>query len=87
MLLDLMMPVMSGYEVLKKVAEDTELSKIPIIVISGADQKEEITALQLGASDFVLKPFEPTITAQRVDNVVRHRELEEMRTQFLLLQK
>lgn len=86
-LLDLIMPVVSGYDVLRSVQGNQELSKIPIIVISGADQQEEITALKLGAVDFVMKPFEPTITAQRVDSVVRRNYLEDMRIRYLLLQK
>jgi len=56
-LLDLMMPVMSGYEVLKKVHEDEVLRKIPIIVLT-ADKEAELEALQLGAADFITKPFD-----------------------------
>ena len=56
-LLDLMMPVMSGYVVLKKVHEDEVLRKIPIIVLT-ADKEAELEALQLGAADFITKPFD-----------------------------
>ncbi len=56
-LLDLMMPVMSGFEVLEYVREDEQLSKIPIIVLT-AEKSAELQALQMGAADFITKPFD-----------------------------
>ncbi|MBR3225542.1 MAG: EAL domain-containing protein [Atopobiaceae bacterium] len=56
-LLDLMMPVMSGFEVLEHVRDDEQLSKIPIIVLT-AEKSAELQALQLGAADFITKPFD-----------------------------
>ena len=56
-LLDLMMPVMSGIEVLQIWREDPEINHIPIIVLT-ADTKAELQALQLGAADFIGKPFD-----------------------------
>ncbi|MBE6045848.1 MAG: EAL domain-containing protein [Clostridiales bacterium] len=55
-LLDILMPVMSGIEVLKKVREDKELSHIPVIVAT-AETETEIESLNLGAIDFVPKPY------------------------------
>ncbi len=55
-LLDLMMPVVSGIEVLRQAKADAGLSHIPIIVIS-ADQNAEIESLTLGATDFIPKPY------------------------------
>ena len=56
-LLDLMMPVMDGYQVLERVRDDEELNHIPIIVLT-ADKSAELQALQLGAADFITKPFD-----------------------------
>ena len=56
-LLDLMMPVMDGFEVLKVLSEDQDLSSIPVIVLT-ADKEAELRALQLGAVDFIIKPFD-----------------------------
>ena len=56
-LLDLIMPVMTGFEVLGAVREDEVLRNIPIIVLT-AEKSAELTALQLGAADFITKPFE-----------------------------
>ena len=56
-LLDLQMPVMNGYEVLKVVRNDEQLRRIPIIVLT-ADKSAELQSLQLGAADFITKPFD-----------------------------
>ena len=55
-LLDLMMPVLSGTEVLMKVREDPDISRIPIIVLT-SEQKAEVESLKLGAADFIPKPY------------------------------
>ncbi len=55
-LLDLMMPKMGGIEVLKRLKEDQETAQIPVIVAT-ADQNSEIECLQLGAIDFISKPY------------------------------
>ena len=55
-LLDLLMPVLSGIEVLKAVRTEPDLARIPIIVLT-ADQEAEVECLKLGASDFIPKPY------------------------------
>ena len=55
-LLDLMMPVMSGIEMLKQAKADPSIAHIPVIVIS-ADQDSEIECLTIGATDFIPKPY------------------------------
>ena len=54
-LLDILMPVMSGLEVLRAVRTDTELTRIPVIVAT-AEKASEIKSLQLGGIDFIRKP-------------------------------
>ena len=54
-LLDILMPVMTGTEVLKAVRDDPELNRIPIIVIT-SEQDTEVESLKLGAIDFLPKP-------------------------------
>lgn len=56
-LLDLMMPVMDGFGVLDALSKDPELKKIPVIVLT-AEKEAELKALQLGAVDFITKPFD-----------------------------
>ena len=56
-LLDLMMPVMDGFEVLRHMHGDPELASMPVIVLT-AEKNAELRALQLGAADFITKPFD-----------------------------
>ncbi len=56
-LLDLMMPVMDGFQVLEEMQNDPDLRKIPVIVLT-AEKEAELRALQLGAADFITKPFD-----------------------------
>ena len=56
-LLDLIMPVMDGFTVLERVRSDDQLSHIPIIVLT-AQKSAELEALQMGAADFITKPFD-----------------------------
>ena len=56
-LLDLMMPVMNGFEVMEVMRSDPALSRIPIIVLT-ADKSAELQALEMGAYDFITKPFD-----------------------------
>ena len=73
-LLDLMMPVMNGFEVLKVVREEDRLKKIPIIVLT-ADKSAELQALQMGAADFITKPFDtPEIILARVERIIELSE-------------
>lgn len=54
--LDLLMPEMNGYEVLTRIHADPEWKKIPVIVLT-SDQSAEVKSLQMGASDFLSKPY------------------------------
>ena len=57
-LLDLVMPKMDGYEVLKYMKKDDVLSQIPVIVATGSNEEgAEVKALTLGANDFITKPY------------------------------
>ena len=65
-LLDLIMPVMDGYEVLEIVRADAKLSKIPVIVLT-SERSAEVKSLQLGAADFIPKPYDmPEVILARV---------------------
>ena len=73
-LLDLMMPVMDGFEVLRRVTADEQLRHIPVIVLT-AEKSAELRALQMGASDFITKPFDvPEIILARVGRIIELSE-------------
>lgn len=70
-LLDLMMPVMDGFEVLKQLSDSELIKSIPVVIITGESGDEEVLAgYQFGVADLVNKPFNPDITYRRVNNVV-----------------
>ncbi len=69
-LLDLMMPEMTGYELLEVIKADEALKQIPVIVLT-AEQDAEVKSLKLGASDFIKKPYEnPEIIRARIARTI-----------------
>lgn len=69
-LLDLIMPNMDGYEFLSTVHNDPELSRIPVIVLT-SERTAEVKSLQLGASDFITKPYDmPEVILARVRRLI-----------------
>ncbi len=66
-LLDVVMPQMSGHEVLAHLRKDPRTSAIPIIFVTGLDSEEDETAgLRVGASDYITKPYKSSIILARV---------------------
>jgi len=80
-LLDVMMPDLDGYEVLRRLRADPQLEHIAVIFISGLDRPEdEANGLKLGASDYIAKPFNATVVTARVAlhlQLVRQRRMLE----------
>jgi len=80
-LLDVMMPDMDGYEVLRRLRADPQTAHIAVIFISGLDGPEdEASGLNLGAADYIAKPFNATVVTARVAlhlQVVRQRRMLE----------
>ena len=59
-ILDAMMPVMDGFELLRRLRENPAMKRTPVIMLSARKQENDIvTALRLGADDYVVKPFIP----------------------------
>ncbi len=68
-LLDVMMPDMSGYQVIQALQQDDATRQIPVIIISALDAPaDEERGLDLGAVDYITKPFHPSIVRKRVRN-------------------
>lgn len=71
-LLDIIMPGMSGMELLGKLKEQDEYNRIPIIMNTQSDEKKyEEEALKLGADDFIFKPYIASVIRKRVENVIK----------------
>jgi two-component system sensor histidine kinase/response regulator len=70
-LLDVMMPVMDGYEVTQRIRQNTKLPFMPILLITAHDQASLVKGLDLGADDFIRKPFEIDELLARVRSLLR----------------
>ena len=76
-LLDIMMPVLDGFGVLEALRADAALRGIPVIVISAHDDLSHvIRAIELGATDYLAKPFDPVLLRARVRACLEHRQLQ-----------
>lgn len=86
-LLDIMMPGMSGYEVLERLRVDARLRHIPVIMISAVDEIESvIRCVELGAEDYLVKPFNPTLLQARVGASLEKKRLrDEVQSQAVQL--
>lgn len=73
-LLDIVLPKMDGFEVLKILRNQKETSAIPIVVISNMDQKESVEkAFSLGATDYIIKSrFSPTETISKIIKILNY---------------
>jgi two-component system, OmpR family, alkaline phosphatase synthesis response regulator PhoP len=70
-LLDIMMPDMSGYEVSKKIKEDPELQNVYIIMVSAKTQQEDRKqAVHAGADEYITKPFDIRLVRERVQSIL-----------------
>ena len=72
-LLDIMMPEMDGYETLKAIREE---SSVPVIMLTAkSEEADKVKGLDLGADDYITKPFSPRELISRVKAVIRRAEL------------
>jgi sigma-B regulation protein RsbU (phosphoserine phosphatase) len=77
-LLDVMMPDMNGYEVLEQVKATPALRDVPIIMISALDEVDSvIRCIELGAEDYLNKPFNPTLLRARVGASLEKKRLRD----------
>jgi len=70
--LDLMLPGVDGLEVCRRLQADTRTRRVPIVMLTAKDSEADIvTGLELGAADYVVKPFSPRVLLARVRAVLR----------------
>jgi two-component system, OmpR family, phosphate regulon response regulator PhoB len=75
MILDLMLPGFSGYEVLQEMRRRPELADVPVVVLTARrDEADRVKGLELGADDYVTKPFSPRELVLRVSAVLRRSQ-------------
>ncbi len=82
-LLDVMMPEMDGYEVLSQMKADMNLREVPVIMISAVDAMDSvIRCIELGAEDYLHKPFNPTLLRARVSATLEKRRLHSQQATY-----
>ncbi len=88
-LLDLLMPEMSGLEVLREIKQDYALRDIPVLVISASDELSSVAeSIQSGAEDYLVKPFDPILLRARLSATLdRKRFRDQERTKSLELEQ
>lgn len=78
MLLDIMMPVMNGYEVLQQVKDDPDLNRTPVIVMSAlTDMDNVVRCIELGAEDCLFKPINNALFWARINAALEKKRLQD----------
>jgi PAS domain S-box-containing protein len=76
-LLDIAMPEMNGFEVLDKLKADPHHRSLPVIVISALDDMQNVVrCIEMGAEDFIPKPFDPVLLRARIGAILNRRRAE-----------
>ncbi|MFH1377366.1 MAG: sigma 54-interacting transcriptional regulator [Planctomycetota bacterium] len=83
-LLDIMMPVMDGFETLETMRRDDRLSKIPVIILSAdGDTDSIVRGISLGADDYIAKPFKTEVLAARVASSLQKKFLRDREADYV----
>ncbi len=83
-LLDIEMPEMDGYEVLAEIKADPALRDLPVIVISAIGGTASVVrCVEMGATDYLPKPFDPTLLEARIKSSLAARRLRELESHVL----
>ena len=83
-LLDIMMPELDGYEVLKRMKACDNLRHIPVVMISALDELESVVrCIEAGAEDYLSKPFNPTLLRARIGACLEKKALRDHEQEYL----
>ena len=84
LLLDVIMPLMDGFEVLEQLKAESLLRDIPVIVLSASDQLDHVVkCIQKGAEDYLSKPFSPVLLQARIGSCLERKRLRDQETLYL----
>lgn len=87
-LLDIVMPVLDGYEVLARMRADPSMRTLPVVVISGSDDRGPdgrgavVRCIELGADDFLPKPFDPAVLRARLGAGLARKRLSDLEREY-----
>jgi class 3 adenylate cyclase/CheY-like chemotaxis protein len=84
MLLDIMMPELNGFQELEQCCSDPQLRHIPIVVISGNDDLDSVVrCVEMGAADYLFKPFDHVLFKARVDACLEKKRLRDQEQAYI----
>jgi two-component system phosphate regulon response regulator PhoB len=84
LVLDLMLPDLSGTEVCRQIRSDRELHDVPVLMLTAkSEEVDRVVGLELGADDYVTKPFSPRELALRVGAILRRTSAESRQSEVL----
>lgn len=82
-LLDVMMPVMDGFEALEQIQKDERMRRMPVIMITALDDVDNaVRCIEMGAVDYITKPFNPTLLKARVSACLERKHLGDQQERY-----
>lgn len=83
-ILDVMLPKMDGFETCRRIREENRYARIPIVILTArGEEVDRVVGFELGADDYVVKPFSPRELVLRVKTILRRRESKEPAKEIL----
>jgi two-component system, cell cycle response regulator len=83
-LLDVLMPGMDGYETLARIERDEKLRHVPVIMISALEDVESVVrCIELGAADYLPKPFDPVLLRARINGCLTKKRLHDLELDYI----
>ena len=83
-LLDITMPEMDGYETLSRIRASPQSAQLPVVMVSAIDETESVVrCLELGADDYLPKPFNPVVLQARIESSLAKKRLQDHKSQLL----
>jgi DNA-binding response OmpR family regulator len=83
LLLDMMLPKISGLDICKEIRRDTSLNRLPILMLTArGEEADRVVGLEMGADDYVTKPFSPRELGARVKALLSRRARRQARDAF-----
>jgi two-component system, cell cycle response regulator len=83
-LLDILMPELDGYETLAEIERDEKLRHVPVIMVSALEDIESVVrCIELGAADYLPKPFDPVLLRARINGCLTKKRLHDLELEYL----
>ncbi len=83
-LLDVLMPELDGYETLARIERDEKLRHVPVIMVSALEDIESVVrCLELGAADYLPKPFDPMLLRARINGCLTKKRLHDLELEYM----